>query len=139
MAHSPLLILVILVAGFVGNIPASHGVVTVQFFEADPVVVGCALSQEKAESAIRAGAKKTGWAIKESNTNGVLLGYAYSRQTVLVTVQPQEKQIAIKYKSSTNMGYEVDHTGKPYIHRNYMKWTKSLRLAIEAVAKKECA
>ena len=78
-----------------------------------------------------AGSMKNPWAAS-GDTPGTLqlTTLVRNKHTVAVTVTYDTHSYSIRYASSVNMNYEVDH-GQEVIHPNYNKWVQQLKQAMD--------
>ncbi|MEA3412377.1 MAG: hypothetical protein U9R74_12680 [Pseudomonadota bacterium] len=114
----------------------------------DPVTIGCNLSTEKMNEAIRRGGAKRGWQIVSQNPGDTELKYVKgnNKHTLWVNVSHTSNTFAVTYKDSDNLNYTVpskddiddlDYVndldpkhavtdGVPLIHPRPVGWMKNL-------------
>ena len=91
-----------------------------------PVSIPSGKSEKDIKEAISLGATARNWVVKET-APGVMEARVdvRNKHTLIVDLKYDAQQVALAYKNSSNLDYEVVN-GNPQIHRNANSWMKNL-------------
>lgn len=114
---------------FIITSSCSSKVISLHNLEDQPVPDGIKI--ERVKNAIKSAATRKGWRLKASKKNdNSFLGYLDERNhSAVIQINYSTQHYSINYVRSNNLNYNPE---KKIIHRNYMKWIKTLKTLIDS-------
>ena len=109
-------------------ISCSSRVASLYDYEEQSIPEGLTISE--VEKAIRIAATKKKWQIKKNKkSENSFIAYQNARgHSAIIEIKYSTTNYSLLYLKSTNLNYNPE---KKTIHRNYMKWIKSLKTIID--------
>lgn len=108
------------------GVSTAHAAVLVSIPQAE---WGCNLSDGKALQGINAALISRGWIITNRETKGHVVAQILVRNkhTLVIDINYTANTVAVAYKSSDNLNYEVKEDGTIEIHKNANRWMNNIR------------
>jgi hypothetical protein len=90
-----------------------------------PIAVPAKLDVAQVEKAVKLALVKRQWVINSDDPGKITATYARREFSVQIGISYDNKQVQIRYITSTGLKYEAKD-GQKYIHKNYIAWTQNL-------------
>jgi hypothetical protein len=91
-----------------------------------PIAVPAKLELAQVEKAVKQALIKREWLVVSDEPGKMVASYDRREFTTRIGITYDNKQVQIKYITSTGLKYEVAKNGEVLIHKNYISWIQNL-------------